>query len=192
MHMPKSSIECYRYAKNGEWATIAVSENWFYDKTQHHGEILVHSSYGNFCNSWINTGIPFKKFLIKMDMEAFGRKTMGLNDTVIDCERTRHELINQLFIYRRDHEVDKYHCRVIYDDITRATWDDVNEYYSWFYSFVVEYEYDCPQFGMDSPDDFLVDKPNPQLVGFWNELWSLFANELKEELTWQKTQNLGA
>lgn len=189
--MSKTNIECYRYVNDGEWATIAISDDWFYNKNQYHGEILIHSSFGNFCNSWTNTSIPFKKFLIKMNMTTFGHKTMGRDDTVIDSYATNEALIKQLFKYRREMQVEKHDCRMMYQDITCESWYDVNEYYSWFYSFTSEYELECTQFSMDSPDEFLVEQPNPQLVGFWEKIWALFVNDLKGELEWSKTQNFG-
>ena len=86
-----TGAEHYVIRKNYEWASIVVRcwEAEEHGKTRHCGEILIHSSYGSWANSWGHCGHQFKQFLTKLDFSYLFVKFMGHKFTVFDGELSR-------------------------------------------------------------------------------------------------------
>lgn len=183
MPVIKGQLAKYRVIRNGECATIALGD-WANPKAEgkaatYSGELLVHSSFGNFSYTWRYCALPFKQFLATIDQDSFMRKCLGDayreysgNETVLKLKRALLQL-RRAGVYSADRARDAW-------DSFCVQLDEAETSESGFYRAVKDV---C---GASTPlgdaEAYLCYQPNPQALGFWNKLWPDFVEELKKEL----------
>lgn len=154
----KSNLEAYKISKDGEYAIIGLDIN--VGGSYNGGEIIVSSSYGTWSYNFSNTGMPFKNFLIKLSKEYVAGKFLMDKAHVLDWDRTKeifdtikHEDSSLLEIF----EYEPCDLREVYTILSRE--EDICE--------DVEY--------------LVKTKIDPYFSSFWEELWPIFIEKLKEE-----------
>lgn len=184
-----TTAEVYRIRTTGhEWATIVLFE-WQAtgnDGTQREcGEILIHSGFGSWANSWGHLGTPFKSFLLKAECDYIATKFMGADAYKFDGALTVRELRRRLLRWRQESQLNK--------DEARQLWDYIEER---------EVELECSthdfvgamQQGetelvsskamrrfLQEPWESLATSLDIQFAGFWREVWPVFLEQLKAE-----------
>lgn len=171
-----------------EWATIVLF-GWQAtgnDGTPREcGEILIHSSFGSWANSWGHLGTPFKDFLPKAERDYIASKFMGANAYKFDGALTVRELRRRLLRWRREGQLNK--------DEARQLWDYIEER---------EVELECSTHDfvgamqqaetelvatravlrfVREPWEHLASSIDIQFAGFWREVWPVFLGALKLE-----------
>lgn len=187
MSVRKGSIDSYHVSNNGEHATICIGE-WKRDRGDgeicHCGEILIHSSFGAFANTWTACGSPFKQFLTKVEFHYFMGKCLGANFMKYDGDATLNRFLKDIVSARREQRVGK--------DEAREAWD---LFYGIQESFQQSSDIMCIEVGgiqshlptrlrhiADEPWEHIEKKPDVQATWFWKEIWPEFVAALKEEL----------
>lgn len=160
------------------------------------GEILIHSSFGSWANSWGHLGIPFDKWLTKAERGYCAEKFMGGKAYKFDGEKTVKELRNSLLKRRQDGDITKNDARSIWDYMdefedeltssadlfctgmgrcySEANWEDV-----------AENKYcECgPGNGarrfLQEPWERIATSLDNQFAGFWRDMWPVFVDHLK-------------
>lgn len=117
----KETMDCYRIRANDEWATICVRE-WHMDddkltgeKRRFCGEILIHSAFGSWGNSWSHCGRPFKEFLLRIEFDYLFTKFMGHGLHRHDGEKSLKNLRLDVLKSRRDGTFDREEARDLWD-----------------------------------------------------------------------------
>ena len=187
--------ETYQVRNKGEWATICLRQ-WTRESTDGHprhcGEIMIHSSFGSWANSWGHCGTPFKSFLASLEFGYLFGKLMGTDLRKFDGEGSVKAIKQLILECRRG----KRYCHVSKDE-AREAWDAVenssSEAESSLDAFVrvLRDVYDerigdglREQF--EEPWNHSVDKDNPQAVGFWDHIWPEFKALLEKEALEEK------
>ncbi len=191
MPVTKTNRECYEIRDGkGEWATIALAD-WERPSPEgqpyYSGQILIHSSYGSWANSWSHCGSPFKEFLQKIEFLYTFRKFMGSDLGEFDPEKSLKGVRERLCEHRK-------HAWLKKDD-ARALWDGINDVEDQLgsseHGWVAGLEYvrrdlydqgrpEAARF-LDEPWEFITKSPKEGPRMFWDTLWSLFIQALKEE-----------
>lgn len=182
MAQSKSVCEMYRVSRDGEYATICVA-TWTNETGRHPsfgGEILVHSSFGAFCHTWSNCAEPFKQFLLGIRFDSFMLKCLGNDFNVFDGEASIKQVKQALLTLRRTREFNT--------DTAAEFWDDLMGFAdvaaSSEESFYRELSDFCENIdGLGEPGDYVVQAPDQQATGFWQQLWPIFKTMLESELT---------
>lgn len=192
MSVTKEAMDCYRVRANGEWATICVRE-WTVgdcqltsEKIRYCGEILIHSTFGSWGNSWTHCGCRFKKFLSFADFDYLFTKFMGGNLYTFDGEKSLKGLRKRLIASRRDHSFDKDDARDLWQAISENSdqlrgrsvdlWVEVlSRISSDSDSREVKRFLQEPWEMTESSDDM-------SAVGFWRDLWPEFKASLLVEI----------
>lgn len=184
-----ATAETYRIrTARHEWATIVLF-GWQAtgnDSTPREcGEILVHSSFGSWANSWGHLGTPFKDFLLKAERGYVASKFMGADAYKFDGQLTVRELRLRLLRWRKEGKLNK--------DESRQLWDYVEER-------EVELESSTHDFVgvmqqaetelvatkavrrfVQEPWERLATSLDIQFAGFWREVWPVFLEQLNAE-----------
>lgn len=117
-------FEAYTVRAGMEWATILI-RGWqaqsIDGQPQEIGEILVHSSFGNWAHQWAHLGEPFKKWLLDAERDYMAVKFMGAKAYVFDGEKTVAELKRCLLHTRSMDGISKNDARTVWD------WIDENQ-----------------------------------------------------------------
>lgn len=183
MAQSKSVCEMYRISHEGEYATICVA-TWANEKNGHSpsfgGEILVHSSFGAFCNTWSNCAAPFKQFLLGIRFDSFMQKCLGNDLQVFDGEASIQKVKQAFLTLRRTRAIDGDTAEEFWGDL--LGFEDVaasseESFYRELYDFCENLD------GMQEPGDYVVHTPCQQATGFWQQLWPIFKTMLESELT---------
>ena len=194
-----------------EWATICW-KGWQAtgnDGTPREcGEILIHSSFGSWANSWGHLGIPFDKWLTKAELSYCAEKFMSSKAYVFDGEKTVKELRNSLLESRRSGDVTKLDARAIWDFIEDH--DDEMESSS---DLFCERMFDCvrladwppcngrysdakPERGarhfLEEPWERIATSLDHQFAGFWRDIMPVFQQALREEIAQASTAEMAA
>lgn len=183
MSVSKEKCELYRITTAGDYATICVSEVATPDgeRTRYGGEILISSSYGDYCNTWVSCAKPFKEFLVGLEFTYFMQKCRQHDYLVFDGAASFKLLREQLIDERRDG---------ITRERAREVWDALNEnkyrLYETSESFVhvlSELEDTYPDvYSLKDGHEYVSLKPGDESVGFWTQLWPEFKRALEAEL----------
>ena len=172
----KSTVICYkiRFKESSLWADITIDEN---DKA---GRLQIASDFGDWQYYWGSCGESFKKFLIGLDIHytagKFGAdrwfdldKTIALLKSQVEeylsyegyLSKTNLKTLKEKLsaeIKILEHEVS---CK---DEFIHKMWDS-EELIKMFDS---------------SPD--IITGIEPLFQRFWDEIWSVFVQELKKEI----------
>lgn len=181
MPVIKSQMQKYRVFRNGECATIALND-WCNPKLEgrpvsYGGEILIHSSFGNFSHCWSACAVPFKDFLVGISMDSFMLKSMGPEFHKFHGKESLRKLKGAILRMRRQ--------KLYSADVARECWNDVcageeeaEQSESGFYRLVNNLREGL----FDDAEAYLSYHPHQQAQGFWETLWPDFIAELKKEL----------
>lgn len=182
-----TGAEHYIIHKNHEWASIVV-RCWDVQepdgKTRHCGEILIHSSYGSWANSWGHCGNPFKQFLQRLDFDYLFTKFMGNKLCVFDGEGSVKRLRERLLEARREGTIDKAAARQGWEEIEEAEPElesSEREFVDAVYRIVGYVDNALFQRVFDEPWGMTAKRPDDQAMGFWRELWPEFMGAIKAE-----------
>lgn len=163
-----------RYQKEGDepyhfgWADAAVRT------FPRGGAISIQSDYGTYAYTWTAIGDgQFIKFLCLLDFDYFMKKTCG-DYYVFDHDKSMDGIKRQIIERRRDklfHEMTKEQAREAWDDLERYGANATNSG-DMFVSDILSSRALADFFdGGDYYTNIASYKPNPQAVGFWNEIW---------------------
>lgn len=208
-------MDTYEVRNDGEWATISL-RSWKRDDLIHGGrgsfggEVMIHSSFGSWANSWNACGCPFPEFLISLDFHYVFTKFMGHNLAVYDGEETLKALKARIIELRRDERCDKEMIQHLWDYIADNEGRAL-ESLSEFVGLVSDASEDLGStfYEVDRYDRYTI-KPvrrasdimerltepwemgrtqhDHQAVGFWRDIWPVF----KQHLQWELEANKAA
>lgn len=192
MSVTKETMDCYRVRANGEWATICVRE-WTVgdcqltsEKIRYCGEILIHSTFGSWGNSWTHCGCRFKKFLTFADFDYVFTKFMGADLNRFDGEKSLKSLYRRIIEARRDGSLDKEDARELWaevhdhdESLTRSVdmWVEVLSRIS-----MDTRSRDIKRI-LEEPWCMTEDSDDASAVGFWRDLWPDFKQALLAEIS---------
>ncbi|HDR9105401.1 TPA: hypothetical protein QDB04_002242 [Burkholderia vietnamiensis] len=180
----KTHCDLYRIYSNGEYASIGMSdwEAQSPDKPGHSlygGELLIHSSFGNFCHTWAAGARPFKEMLLAVDFDTFMLKCVGESYRVFDGAVTLSNVRRAVRRLRRQ--------RVLNKDDARDYWDGLEA----SEDFAVRSE-ECFRIALadlerrgvfvGEAEDFIAYAAGRQVLGFWREIWPRFTSILDAEV----------
>jgi hypothetical protein len=188
----RETMDCYRVRAKGEWATICVRE-WEVkndaltsEKVRYCGEILIHSTFGSWANSWTHCGCRFKKFLTFADFDYLFTKFMGGNLHTFDGEKSLKSLRKRVIEFRRNGSLDK--------DDARELWGEISDNRDMLAGRSVEMwveilsrvsmdtrSRDIKRF-LEEPWNLTESSDDMSAVGFWRDLWPDFKAELVAEI----------
>jgi hypothetical protein len=174
----KTSAEVYEIHNNGEFACIAIQCHNF-SKSKNAGRIMIHSTFGAWGYCWGSTGPLFKEFLCDLDY-AYTSVKFGAKD-VFNEEATLKAMMDDLKegLDNGDLNLTEHHDAI--NAIKARIKNADRSFETWFYDNSDEtILYDHFGAGMDLP---IRENPEPQFKGFWDKLWPLFVQKLKEELS---------
>lgn len=186
MTVRKDTAEIYRIRSNGgEWATIALTNYESHGESgmRYGGEIMILSTFGNFAYHWSHCGVPFKQSLQKMDFSYFMNKAHGPNYRIYDGPGTFQYLLTRVFNLRREGQLTKQEARDLYIAF-KASRDEAETSLNDFVRVVLEETEILPakkQRYFEEPYEYEVQRQDPQLLGFWKEIWPEFVKELAAE-----------
>lgn len=187
-----------------EWATICW-QGWqatgVDSRPRWCGEILIHSSFGSWANSWGHCGVPFDQFLMKIECDYCAGKFMGSKAYVFDGEESVRNLRSSLIEHRRTGDITKNDARAIWD------WIDENdlglensdsEFVNLLNNCAREADWQDPLTGRPDWDTgpgrgarYFLEEPweristsiDKQFEAFWRDLWPVFLEHLKKAAT---------
>lgn len=183
MPVIKTKMDRYRVLNNGEWATIALN-TWSTPRLQGHGvfyggEILVHSSFGNFSYTWSASAIPVKQMLCTIAMDNFMQKCMGTDYRQYDGPATVRKVKEAIVVLRRKGEYSAETANEVWVDFECVA-DQAAGSETGFYLAVEDLCNSDTRLG--DAEQYVCTQPNPQAVGFWQDLWPHFVAALQQEL----------
>lgn len=121
----KSQASVYRMRKDGEYACIVieawerpVSTSTDPQGVAYAGELLINSSFGNFCNQWGHCGVPFEQFLLSLGKHSFLEKCLGENAEEFDHDGSLQAIKRRVLEARRAKDLSKDEARDIYDMVS--------------------------------------------------------------------------
>ena len=187
-----TDAEVYAVRKDYEWATIML-RCWSrpanvgtpHERPYYCGEILIHSSYGSWGNTWTACGEPFKEFLLDAEFDYVFTKFMGTRLNVWDGEGSVESLRERLLEWRKTGELTKGEARALWDEI------DINEteletserdFVECAYRMAADIEGRNVRHFLAEPWELTRDQHDSQAVGFWRELWPEFIATLQAEV----------
>lgn len=184
-----------------EWATVcwhSFQATGVDGKPRECGEILIHSSFGSWANSWGHCGVSFDKFLMKIERGYCADKFMGEKARVFDGEATVRELRTSLIEARRTGGLTRNDARSIWDWIEENELDlqsGGNEFVYRMNECAREAEWEDALTGrpdwdtgpgrgalhfLEEPWDRIRTDIDKQFEGFWRDLWPVFIEHLKQ------------
>jgi hypothetical protein len=164
----KTTVECYkiRHPKKDYWADITIDTDG-----GKQGRVQIASDFGAWQYFWGAAGPSFKQFLISLNIDYVASKFGA--DGWFDLDKTVagfKEVINECGFSDDDRAKALEEVKMLYDNSSCKE------------ECVQLLVNDCPKImevydGM--PD--IATNINPSFRRFWNELWPVFVNELKNE-----------
>mgnify|MGYP000659772930 CR=1 FL=1 len=175
-----------------EWATICV-DGWEVkngDDTRYVGEILIHSSYGNWAYQWTHMGQPFYQFLATSERDYVASKFMGSDAYEYDGEGTVQEFRKDVLRQRRSDGMSNEYARAVWDFIDenesrmetseRDFVEAVEELHQSLRDEMLGGHLPLPlQYFLSDPYERVMSRLNPAFTNFWKELWPQFINNLQ-------------
>lgn len=182
MNCQKTTCDAYRVSVKGEHATVCIADWASIEQgraPRFGGEILVHSSFGSFGNTWTHCAVPFKQFLIGIGFDSFMKKCFGSDFMEFDGPASVAEVKAELLRLRRRDELSSEAALEQWEVISQA--DEVAE------SSVLAFHLTLSgilgeETALGSAEHFVVQKVNSQARGFWDELWPHIKSQLEAEL----------
>lgn len=178
----ETAIKAYRIKCAGEWATIMV-EGWQSNPaagaTQEQGEILIHSSYGNWGYQWTNAGASFKRFLAGLSFDYMMGKMMPGRLREFDFEASLASWKRHLVAARRSRSLTADEFREIWDESCAYSPCSIDLFMDRIERSRPHGHHDHPLW--DSINAYAVCRYNVQAVRFWEDLWPKFVAHLLQE-----------
>lgn len=175
----KSTCELYRIWVNGQYAAISLDAWENPDRKTFGGELLVHSSVGNFGNMWPACEVPFRQFLLGLDLEAFltacCRPAHAVFDGHASVDRVRLAILT------------KRRARLIPADTACALWGEIefaaeSAARSELHFRTALAAICLPGTVLGQVDGYIARAPSPQAQFFWDEMWPEFKAMLNDLL----------
>lgn len=175
----KVMTETYQVRNEGRgssgWANINVQ--WGNESAH----IVADSDYGSYCHYWGSCGKNPKKFLCEIDFQYTMQKLNEGDISVFASDKLDDEMKKIIIQTRRDYGYEGFTKKM-----ARECWDDLLEIYEgskdFYYETLMCHEHSewlfggCPE-GLPYPT-----RLNAQVVGFWEECWIPFTQQLEKEL----------
>ena len=175
MKVTKHQAQCYHVSNGYDGASIFL-RYWPRDDGGSSGYISVVGSFGSFGHYFGNTGGDFRAFLCGCDRYYLGGKFFGLQARVFDCDRTVEALKRFVIKQRRDGSLERDEARDMFDAVKDADHSNSEEGFFMQLSQTMPKFYEWEIYGM-------VERVmNPQLAGFFDDIWPGFVAELQAEL----------
>lgn len=170
-------VRAFTVNNNGEYGTFFLREFQRQREdgsTAYSAELTANTSFGAVGYYWSAMGCPAKEFFKKTDMHYLGTKLWGASSRLFDCDETLQNIRSDLLAQRRQKLMDKDEAMAIWDDLQslehcssqdefRHMMGDLSHIDEWLPANEVP-------FGT---------RPNPQLVGFFKELWPAFVEAIQ-------------
>ncbi len=187
-----TDAEVYRIWKDHEWATIML-RCWSrmanvgtpHEGIYYCGEILIHSSYGAWANTWTACGSPFKRFLMKADFDYVFTKFMGTDLEVWDGEGSVKNLRRKLIEARQIGDLRREDARAFWDEIEGSESElesSQRDFFECCYRMRSDLCIDAVDDILSEPWELTTTQHDHQAVGFWRELWPEFTQALRAEV----------
>ena len=145
------------------------------------GHIALHTSHGDWQNSWSCPGMPFKEFLTTLD-DSYLMNKLGGRQEWFDGDATLKQLKRDIINSRREESISASDAREAYDSLKDL---DLSNLY--------EYQHSIEQEDIVSKvyaDDYssipCVRDHDPSLRMFVKDLWPGLVQALKDELSQEK------
>lgn len=170
-----TGVECYEIRANGEWGTFFVRQGFIpkgegATHDRYWCELTCNTSFGCVGYHWGHMGSPAHEFLASCDRGYIGGKLWGADSQVFDIRtatESTKELINEAL---NDGDIDEGEAF----DMSRA-FDIISSENEWYAAVCMNDPLQSmimQNCGIDTQAD------NPQMVGFFRELWPAFIAEL--------------
>lgn len=205
MPVIKTLRECYEVRdgrRGGEWANITLR---CWDNPPHAGtsrtemyycgEIVIHSSHGNWANTWTACGEPFKQFLLDVEFDYIFGKFMGNNLHRFDGPATVKQIRQDILTRRRHGELTKFEAKEVWDavdfDLERLEADEHSYGHTMLYipnelvSTHPMRDYFADPSGWPRSTHY-----DRAASNFWRDLWPLFTEALRMELEESATTSI--
>jgi hypothetical protein len=158
----KKTLECYSIRANKTWAEISL------DCGNKSGRLQIASDYGSWQYYWGAAGVPFKEFLLGLNIQYTAGK-FG-ESRWFDHEATMKEL--RELVAAHDNEEEKEAMTEELEELEDCT--DSNSFQH------IAYNADTLHKLWDTGPNIHTDI-SPSFRHFWDKLWSVFIDELKKE-----------
>lgn len=197
MSVEKSTAEVYEVRRHGEHATMALRA-WakpvpHSTRVQHGGEVLINSSFGSFCYTWSSVAVPFKRFLLDIGYESFMRKMLGFSFTVYCMDATTELFMAHLTRKVQEGVITDVQAALVMSEYVIEMPNANLPFTPAGYVETIDTLGECTEvvkaLTQEQIDEVLGaarvlqgKKPNPQAVGFWEQLWPDLVAALRKEL----------
>lgn len=171
----KSKVECYkvRHETGMFWADITVDVT-----SEKSGRIMIASDFGSWDYYWGDTGPTFKEFLTRVDRYYVSNK-FGANRW-FDLDSTLEGYKKRVLECRKDENISADEAREIYNEIKELEGcSGENEFVSMMWTLPK-----LMSFYDGTPD--MVRTITPGFREFWESVWPVFVERLKEEIEEEK------
>lgn len=172
----KSKVECYkiRHPKTGMyWADITL------DVMDKQGRISISSDFGNYANFWGACGSGgFKDFLTKIDQWYAGDKFRA--DQWFDLDATIEGYKRQVLFSRHEGHIKAERARDIFNEIKELEGcSGESEFVGqmWNSNELMRFYDGCPE---------MTRTITPRFRKFWETVWPVFIDQLKQEIEAEK------
>ncbi|KVP39726.1 hypothetical protein [Burkholderia ubonensis] len=173
----------YRVWSKGEYATFCLDE-WSWEslgnptRSVYGGELLVHSSFGQFCHTWNSCAVPFKQFLLNIGFDSFMTKCLGEDYLVFDGSASVEQVKQAIQQQRREEGLSAEEARELWDELETVS-ETAESSEEGFHIALAEV---CREDTIGSSSEYAVRVPSSQAEGFWRELWPEFKAMLEAAL----------
>lgn len=167
----KTTVECYkiRHESGMYWADITVDVTG--DRS---GRISISSDYGNYGNYWGACSGGFKQFLIDLNIEYAADKFNA--DRWFDLDRTLKSYKQKLLKNRRNENYTTEYAREIWNEIEYLEdCSSISEFEA-----IMWQQTKLMRMYDHTPD--ITYGITPQFKKFWQTIWPIFINQLKQEI----------
>ena len=192
--MPVTKNLCERYVvsedkPHGEQAAITL-HCWQRDHgaagIYYCGTIQIHSTYGDWANTWTACATPFKQFLTEVEFDyAFGKFMPGRLER-FNAEASLTMLRAKIVENRRHAWISKTEAREIWDALDDNEADLLGFGEESYIRALMEIGHDLsdgdPKQWLAEAWEFTATEPDRSAVNFWKRLWPLFTAELRKEV----------
>lgn len=176
-------FETYRIRADHEYATICLRA---WPRGDHFcGEILIHSSFGNWAYQWGACANPFKRFLLGADFDYVFTKFMGTELRVFDGDASFRAIKRRVLAWRHRGDLDKEVAREAWNELADQREDAERSIYGFvdaMNDIVERVNRKRVQEMLHEPWDLAETRYDSGAVGFWREIWPHFVAQLRVEL----------
>jgi len=174
----KSACELYRIWAKGQYAAISLVAWENPDRTTFGGELLVHTSIGDFGNMWPRCPVPFRQFLLGLDLEAFMTACCSQAHLAFDGAAAVNKVRQAILAHRRSRRITAETACALWGEIEFSA-ESAARSELHFRTAVASI---CTADTILGPADGYLKTPSPQVRFFWDEMWPEFKAMLNELL----------